>query len=311
MDNILDYSLNTVLLTISIVLLWKGAVWLVDSASKVGRRLGLSDLTVGLTIVAFGTSAPEFAVTIGAALQGHSDISVGNIVGSNIFNLGFILGGCAAFRSLTANTLIVRRDGLILLGSSLALLYFFSDLELSRLESGAMVAGLLGYLLLILVWKPETVIPTSKGVASWKDVLLIVVGIAAVILGGQILVRSASSLAALWGVSEWIIAITIVAGGTSAPEFVTSLVAAAKGHKGISLGNLIGSNLFNTLGVLGIAGAIRPMSIDGGSVVSLYFLIGISMLGVVFLWTGNRITRMEGGILAGTGLVLWGLSLLG
>jgi cation:H+ antiporter len=298
--------LNLGLLILSILLLWKGSDWLVESASRIGRKFNMSDLTIGLTIVAFGTSAPEFAVTVSAAVSGKADISVGNIVGSNIFNLGFILGGCAIFRALKTSPSIVYRDGGLLIGTTLLLTYMLHDHYLSRLEGIILFTGLIGYIFILFNQKRTAAasdVPAGK--ATWKDVPLLLAGIAGVVGGGHLLVESASELARMMGLSEWLIAVTIVAAGTSAPEFATSLMAAAKGRHGMSLGNLVGSDLFNLLGVLGLAGIIRNMHVAEDSMSSIYMLVGMCVLAVFFMRTGWKITKWEGALLVAIGLARW------
>jgi cation:H+ antiporter len=188
-----DWSLNIAILIGSCFALWKGSEWLVDSAARIGRRFRMSDTTIGLTIVAFGTSAPEFAVTVSAALRGQSNISVGNVVGSNIFNLGFILGGCVLFRELTTNRRLVYRDGFLLIAVTLLLVFFMWDNHLARWEGMVLFSGLIAYVALLL-FKRESVddeeIP--EGEASWKDLLFLLLGIAGVVGGGHFLVHSAS-----------------------------------------------------------------------------------------------------------------------
>ena len=303
--------LDLLLLIASIIMLWKGSGWLVDSAARIGRKFELSDLTIGLTIVAFGTSAPEFAVSISAAISGNSNISIGNVVGSNIFNLGFILGGCAMISALKTNPRVVYRDGTLLIITTLALVFFLYDSHMARWEGMVLLGGLIGYLALLFSKKEpvdEEEIP--GGMATWKDIPLLLLGILAVAAGGHLLVDSASNIARFLGVSEWVIAVTIVAAGTSAPEFATSLMAAARGKAGMSLGNLIGSDLFNLLGVLGVAGIIRPMTVTGSSFSSVVMLVGMCVVVVVFLRTGWKLSRWEGAILVVLGLIRWILDFL-
>ena len=296
---------DLLLIAISMGLLWKGSHWLVDSAVRIAHKLRMSDLTIGLTIVAMGTSAPEFAVTINAAVRGLADISVSNVVGSNIFNLGFILGGCAAIRSIKTTPALVWRDGLFLLGVSCVLVLFLSDLTLSAQEGFILLSGLVLYLG-YLFWKKAPMEETEPAEdVTWKDVPLFLLGIATVVCGGHVLVWSAVSLARSFGISEWVIGVTIVAAGTSAPEFATSLVAALKGRYGISAGNLIGSDLYNLLGVLGLAGILRPLTIDAAGLDSLYILVGMVFLVVVFMRTGFRVSRAEGYFLVGLNLIRW------
>lgn len=301
-------GLDGLLILVSIGLLWKGADVLVESAARIGRRMGLSELVIGLTIVAFGTSAPEFAVTLQAALAGRSDISVGNVVGSNIFNLGFVLGGVALIRGIGTSRSVVWRDALFLVGVTLLLRLFINDQHLVRAEGLTMIA-LLGVYLAILFWQRDGLIELDElasGQGGWRDGLLLLVGIAVVVGGGHLLVESASSLARAFGVSDWVIGVTIVAAGTSSPELFTSLVAASRGHHGISVGNLIGSDLFNLLGVLGLAAVINPrMVVDPEALASVSVLIAMVVLVLVFLRTGWRLSRLEGALLVGINAVRW------
>ena len=229
------------------------------------------------------------------------------------FNLGFILGGCAVFRALATNSRLVYRDGLLLIGTSLLLVWMLSDLHLARHEGIILFAGLIGYIALLFIAKngrsfDESEMPT--GLATWWDVPMLLIGISGVVGGGHLLVHSASYLAKAMGISDWVIAVTIVAAGTSAPEFATSLMAAAKGRAGISLGNLIGSDLFNLLGVLGIAGIIRPLAVSSQSLPSVYMLVGMCLLTVLFLRTGWTLRRWEGAVLIMIGLIRWTLDFL-
>jgi cation:H+ antiporter len=296
---------DILLIAVSMGLLWKGSHWLVDSAVRIAQKLRMSDLAIGLTIVAMGTSAPEFAVTINAAIRGLPDISVGNVVGSNIFNLGFILGGCAAIRSIRTTPALVWRDGLFLLGMSFVLAYFLHDLTLELHEGLILLVALVVYIGFLFIKKQPVEEKPADSQATWRDVLLLLLGIAAVVSGGHLLVWSAVSLARSFGISEWVIAVTIVAAGTSAPEFATSLVAALKGRYGISAGNLIGSDLYNLLGVLGLAGILRPLTIDAAGLGSIYILVGVVALVVVFMRTGFRVSRAEGFFLVGFNLIRW------
>ncbi len=295
----------------SIVGLWGGAVWIVESAVRIAKRLGLSELIIGLTVVAMGTSAPEFAVTVGAALQGQGDISVGNVIGSNIFNLGFILGGVAIVRAICTTKTMVVRDGGMLIVTSLLLLLFLWDHQMSRLEGGILMAFLVFYLG-YLIWKKEPIEDeVPKGDFHWWDVPRLAAGIALVVGSGHFLVESAVHLARLFHVSEWVIGVTIVAAGTSAPEFATSLIAVLRGRHGVSAGNLIGSDLFNLLGVLGLAAVIQPMKVDASAVSSILVLVGMVVLVVVFLMrTGWQISRWEGALLVSINVVRWILDFL-
>jgi len=303
--------IDCLLVVISIIMLWKGADWLVDSAAEIAHSLKISDLVVGLTVVAFGTSAPEFAVTISAALTGQTDISIGNVIGSNIFNLGFILGGTAIIRPIATNSKLFNRDGFFLLiTTALIFLLFFGvngwtpDDKYTKLEGLLLFSLLIGYIGFLFIKKdpPEEVKPST---ADLKSYIYFFIGLIMIVSGGHLMVKHASSVAHAMGVSDWVIAVTIVAAGTSAPEFATSVSAAIKGRHGIAIGNLIGSDLFNLLGVLGLAGMLNPTAISPdifNSVFLLVLMVGITLLMIRTNW---RIGRLEGTILVTINLVRW------
>lgn len=304
---------NSFLLLFSIVLLWFGANYLVGSSEKIANSFGISELIIGLTVVAFGTSAPEFAVTISAALKHQASISVGNIVGSNIFNLGFILGCVAIIQPVITNKKLVLRDSIFMLATTMLLVFFFftNEFTLDRLEGLVLFLLLFAYIAW-LFYKKETLdeeITTEK--AELKDYFIAPASIVVIALGGNLLVSSASAIAKTFGFPEWLIAITIVAAGTSAPEMVTSIVAVVKGKHGISAGNLIGSNIFNILGVLGLAGIINPLTLQPSSYQSLILLTGMILVVIVFMRTGWKVTRLEGAMLIAIGLMLWAVDFLG
>jgi len=284
--------------------LWGGAVWIVEGAGRVAKRLGVSELAIGLTVVALGTSAPEFAVTIMAALNGHADISVSNIVGSNIFNLGFILGGVALVRAVAVPRKLVYRDGLVLVGTALLLLFLMRDLRLERWEGGCMMLALCAYLGTLFLGRERLDEPPSGDMRRW-DVARLLGGLGLVFAGGHFLVGSACRLAEAAGLSEWTIGVTIVAAGTSAPEMATALVGVTRGRYGISVGSLIGSDLFNLLGVLGLAAVLNPMTIDASGYGSLVMMLAMVASVVVMMRTGWRLSRLEGAILVSLNLVRW------
>jgi cation:H+ antiporter len=299
----LEYGTSmTIALHITIILftfagLWKGADWVVESAARVARRLGLSELVIGLTVVAVGTSAPEFAVSITAAIKGQADITIGNVVGSNIFNLGFILAGVSFFGASIVSRRMLLRDGGMLVGTGLLLTAMLSDGLLDWWEGVLLLSLLLSYILFLFIQKNpiEEDIPT--GPFRWWDIPLIVVGIALVVISAHFLVGSASELARLAGVSEWLIGVTIVAIGTSMPELATSFIAIVRGHHGISIGNLIGSDLFNLLGVLGLAAVLRPLAVTADAWESIVLMAFFMVIVVVMMRTGWRISRTEAMIL--------------
>ena len=303
--------LDCILVLLSIIMLWKGAEWLVDSAAEIAHTLHVSDLVIGLTVVAFGTSAPEFAVTISAAFSGQSEISIGNVIGSNIFNLGFILGGTAVIRPITTSPKLFNRDGLYLLISTSIIFFMFFGLDgwtpsdaYSKTEGGFLFLMLIGYILYLFL-KKEPVEETHPHSATWLSYIYFIIGLISIVAGGHLMVTHASNVARYLGVSDWIIAVTIVAAGTSAPELATSITAALKGRHGIALGNLIGSDLFNLLGVLGLAGIINPTMIEQEIYFSVFNLIMMVGLVLLMIRTNWRISRIEGGILVAINLIRW------
>ena len=304
-------TINIVIVVISVIMLWKGADWLVEAAAEIAHSLKVSDLIIGLTVVAFGTSAPEFAVTISAAATSQTDISIGNVIGSNIFNLGFILGGTAIIRPIVTTKKMFERDGFFLLIST-SLIYFLffgfdgwtPDDSFSRLEGGLLFSLLIAYIAFLFIKKdpPEEVKPDDATLSTYAYFFL---GLFMIVVGGHLMVEHASIIARNIGVSDWVIAVTIVAAGTSAPEFATSIAAAFKGRHGIAVGNLIGSDLFNLLGVLGLAGMINPSQISEdiyGSLILLVLMVGLTLFMIRMSW---NISRTEGSILVIINLVRW------
>lgn len=303
--------LDCILVIFSIIMLWKGADWLVDSASEIAHTLKVSDLIIGLTVVAFGTSAPEFAVTISAAISQQTDISIGNVIGSNIFNLGFILGGTAIIHPITTSSKLFNRDGLFLLIITALIFFLFFGFDgwtpndsFTIIEGILLFSLLIGYVAFLFIKKdpPEEVHPHN---ASWKSYAFFMIGLFLIVYGGHLMVKHASSVAHYLGVSDWVIAVTIVAAGTSAPEFATSISAALKGRHGIALGNLVGSDLFNLLGVLGLAGMINPTLIGEDIYSSVFLLVIMVGITLFMIRTNWRISRAEGTILVVINLVRW------
>ena len=279
-----------------------GAKYVVDSAAALAQRAGVSPLVVGLTVVAFGTSAPEFGVTLVAAFEGQSSISVGNIVGSNIFNLGFILGSAALLVAIPTDALLVWRDALVLVGATMVLYLLVGlDLHLSLVDGAVLFALLISYL--AVVWRGRRLgTPTvleegelpAPALKPWRETGLLLFGLVMVGVASHYLIGSATALARSFGVSEWAIAVTVVAAGTSVPELATTLAGVVRGHMAISAGNVIGSDIFNVLGVLGVAGMLRPMALDPAARTSLLALTGMVLVVLVMMRSGWRVSRWEG-----------------
>ena len=264
---------------IGFVLLYFGAEWLVKGSSSLARSLGVTPIVIGLTVVAFGTSAPELVVSLISSIQGKSMIAVGNVVGSNICNIALVLGLSAVFQPIKSDPSVIKRDIPIMLGVSLYLLILTLNSKLGRIEGATLFSGIILYTFMnyYLAGKGnrETGVEAASEIESEleeigyvasrpKQIVLILIGIAGVVGGAQIVVDNAVIIMKVLGVSEKFIGLTIVAFGTSLPELATSVVAALRKEMDISIGNLVGSNVFNIMSVLGIASLVRPITIPGG-----------------------------------------------
>lgn len=287
----MDTFLNILKIVIGFILLIKGADFFVDGASAVAAKLGVPELVIGLTIVALGTSAPEAAVSLSAAIKGNNGISIGNIVGSNIMNIFVILGLTAVIKTLTVKRATVRIDIPVMIGATvLMILWGMINGKLTRVTGIIFLAILVAYLI-YLVWYSKHADISDEGehvkdIKGWLIPIFIVGGVAAIIFGSNIAVEGASGIAKLFGVSDRVIGLTIVAFGTSLPELMTSLTAARKGCVDIAIGNIVGSNLFNILFILGMTSTIIDLpyiskgtnfTVDGlvalGAAVLLFLLV--------------------------------------
>lgn len=290
-----------VLLLVGFALLIKGADFFVEGSSSVAKLLRVPTVIIGLTIVAFGTSAPELAVSLSASLAGSNDIAVGNVIGSNIFNLLVVVGVCGAIKPMAIDKMILYGDYLFsILAATVMLLLFAFDHSLSRLD-GVILLLLFAYFLYKMV--RNTLASRAAGgteedvvdvMSPFKSLVFILGGLAAIVAGGNIVVDSASSIAASFGLSETLIGLTVVAFGTSLPELVTSIVAAKKGESGMALGNVIGSNLFNILFVLAASATISPMKVDILSTFDGIFLIVSSAAAWFLAKSRFEVNRREG-----------------
>lgn len=296
-------------------LLWYGANWIVTSASLIARKYNVPELVIGLTIVAFGTSAPEFLVTINAAMRGQEAISLSNVVGSNIFNLGFILGIMAMIKPLPTGRKIIYRDGMLLFACTAVILLVSFTGQLGRLFGVGLVALLVGYLVWLARLKEspgeDELEELPERDARWYDWLLLLLGFGAIAVGGHLMVSAATTIATMLGVSTWVIGVTIVAAGTSLPEMVTCLAASVKGKNEMLLGNLIGSDFFNFAGVLGLTCLIRPLGVSEEARSSLIVLVGMVGLVLILLRTGWKVRRWEGALLVGINLLRWANDFMG
>ena len=302
--------LDIVLIVVGFVFLIKGADWLVGGSSGLAKKHNVSDLVIGLTIVAFGTSAPELVVNSIASIDKHSDIVYGNIVGSNNFNLFFILGIVALIFPITVQRSMIRKEIPFSLAIT-ALLMLLSNAVLgqkenilSRWDVGLMLLLFIGFL--YYMFKQSSAEPPAdeiqaKPLTNTKIWTFIVVGLGALVAGGRMVVTGAESIATDLGISEKIIALTIVAAGTSLPELVTSIVAASKRNSDIAIGNVIGSNIFNILFILSVSGLINPIAFQASFNREMLLLMGGTILVIIFMYTNkkHKIDRPEGALLLG------------
>ena len=296
-------------LVLGLVLLSVGADWLVKGAAELALRAGVTPLVIGLTVVAFGTSAPELLVSLQANLKPDSDpdIAVGNVVGSNICNIGLLLGLAALIRPLVVGSQVVRREVPILLGVTAAFMVMIWDGAVGRWEGGLLVVGIVLYTVSSIrmarrmpgdlqVDLPEDVVAESRGPA-WKSVLWVVVGLAALVYGADRLVFGGVSIARAIGVSEVVIGLTLVAVGTSLPELATTVAAARRNETDIIAGNIIGSNLFNIMAVMGLASVIKPIEVGALKHSDLWVMGAFTAALIPLLMRKARINRIEGGLL--------------
>ena len=284
------------LLLIGFVLLIKGADLFVDGSSSIAGILKVPSVIIGLTIVAMGTSAPEAAVSINAGLAGNSDISLGNIVGSNIFNLLVVIGACAVIFPAKSHEDILKRDLWWNIGVSVLLFALILNGNISRVEGILLLAVFIFYLgLMVRSAMKNRIEETPMDVLPlWKSLLFVFAGLAAVVFGGDMVVDNASLIAKTWGMSDTLVGLTIGAIGTSLPELVTSITASKKGDSGIALGNAVGSCLFNILFILGIASTLTPINAVPELIIDTAILIFVTIMILIVAKTGKKTNRAEG-----------------
>lgn len=325
--------MDYLLLAIGLVLLVVGADGLVKGAARLAASIGIPSLVIGLTVVAFGTSAPELAVSIRSALAGQSEMAIANVVGSNIFNVLFILGLAAIITPLAISRQLIRQDVPLMVLASMLVFYMIRDGVLSRLDAGILVVLLLAYTVFLFVQGKRTeaterasgannsVDPSTSGAApsdaasteqddevdalirgthpTWQNLLWIIGGLACLVAGANLLVNSAVNIARAFAVSEAVIGLTIVAVGTSLPEVMTSIVASIKGQRDIAVGNVVGSNIFNLLAVLGVSGVLSSNGLAGNEqLVQQDFpvMLAVALLCVPLFFTGAILSRIEGAL---------------
>lgn len=338
-------AINIVLLVLGVIIVLKGADWLTDGAVNIATRFGVSQMVIGLTIVAMGTSMPEFCVSMVSALKGTPDLAVGNVVGSNTLNTLLIVGCSALVAPIMVKRSSVKRDIPFAVVASLLMLLFFLDGAIGRVDAAVLFAGFCLFMFVTLKYAkttegPAAAVATSgatttgiseastsqassseasssetsapeasssetsaqeasqaSGTSMLKAVVMLVVGLLCLIAGSNMFVDNASFVASSLGVSDAVIGLTIVAGGTSMPELATSMVSAKKGNSDIAIGNVIGSNVFNILMIIGITGLVKPMHIAGITTLDLIMMLASMLLMWFFCRTTYKVKRWEGAVL--------------
>lgn len=313
---------NVVILLIGFVLLVKGADYFVEGSSSVAKKFGIPSIIVGLTIVAMGTSFPELAVSVTAGLSGSNEIAISNVVGSNIFNLIVVLGVCSIISPIKVDKEVMKRDMPFLIFITFILVAFvcdrvfpWTDLSkdgegvglLSRFDSIIFIILFIAYMFVTVTSalahmksnkaKSDDSEDDSEEVKTWLAIVFIVGGIIAIKFGGDFVVNSASYIATEFGMSETLVGLTIVAVGTSLPELVTSIVAAKKGETSLAIGNVVGSNIFNILLILGVSGTIHPITVIMDNCIDLFIVLICTVLVFIFAKLKDDISRFEGAVM--------------
>ena len=296
-------------------LLYIGAQTLIKGGTGLALRLGLTPLVIGLTVIAYGTSSPEMVVSLQAALSGNGAISIGNVVGSNICNIALILGFCALVSPVTASSQIIRREIPIMIAVSVLLCVFLLDDALARWEGAVLFLGVIAYTVTTVRAARKESASDRAAASEFKSEIehgghagpkklslgaaigFTLLGLGVLVAGSHFFVGGAVTLAAGWGISQTVIGLTIVAVGTSMPEFATSLMAAIRKNSDVAIGNIVGSNIFNIVGILGLCALIKPMSAPGISLIDLGMMLVIAIALLPLCKTGGKISRIEGGVL--------------
>ena len=285
-------------------MLYFGADWLVQGAITLALHLGLSPLIVGLTVVALGTSVPEALVSVQAAIGNQGGLAIGNVVGSNILNIALILGLSALISPLKVDSHLVKADVPLLAGATFMLIVLLEDFHISRMEGAFLLLCIVGYVVGNIMTVKRTSpdkdkiegmeVPDDPGKTLWRDIGLLIVGIITLGFGANFLVTGAVDLARIWGLSEALIGLTIVSIGTGTPELATALMAAYRKNSDLAIGNAVGSNLFNIMFVLGLAGLVAPLDATGINSSDLYVMLAVTLLLLPTVWTGRVLDRKEG-----------------
>lgn len=295
--------MDYIILVISLAIIIVGAMLLTDGSVAVARRFRVPEFVVGLTIMAVGTSMPELTVSFMSAINGHGEMAIGNVVGSNIFNVFAILGVCALFSPIVFTRTNVRRDiPLCIIASLMFTVMTLIGGNISHIEGAILLISYVAMIIYMIRVEKREVAPvvedSAPAMPTWRIPVWIVLGLAGLIFGGDIFVESASNIARAWGVSEATIAITLVAGGTSMPELASSLVSILKGKTSLALGNILGSNISNILLILGLCGSTTPLTMGGVAMTDIYVALaaaGFIMLSALVIGR-DKLTRFEGAV---------------
>ena len=310
--------LSVVLVVVGLLLLVGGGELLVRGAVRLAERFGLSKTVIGLTVVAWGTSMPELVVSLGAALKGSPDLAIGNVVGSNIFNVTAVLGFSALIAPLTVHGNTIRMEWPVMLLTAVQLHMLSRDGSIDRLEGAFFALTLLVFVAYSLylsrtATKSEeaefaSALATERAIPLWLASGFVLVGVGLLVFGADLMVEGATAIAGSFGVSEAVIGLTVVAAGTSLPELAASCVAAYRGHSDVAIANVVGSSIFNVTGILGITALVSPLPI-GEVTLSRdnVWMMATTLLLFPLLRSGMRISRIEGGLLAGCFVIYWGV----
>jgi cation:H+ antiporter len=312
----MSLTVALLLVVVGLALLAGGGEALVRAATTLAELVGVSPAVIGLTVVAIGTSLPELVVSLVAATEGKPDLAIANVVGSNIFNVAATLGLTALLLPLPVHGNAVRLEWPVMFGASALLFAVARDGVVGRFDAGVFLVALVLFIAYsVYVARRGVTAPEARELAEQVEardidtptgaparpivpLVVLVVGLAALVVGGRLLVDGAVALARLAGLSERVIGLTIVAGGTGAPELATSLMAALRGRTDVAIANMIGSNIFNILGILGVTALVQPIPVDAAVVATdLWWMLGTALLLLPLLWTGKRLSRVEGGLL--------------
>ena len=298
--------LDIIIIIIGIVCVLKGADFLTEGAAALARRVNIPEIVIGLTIVAAGTSAPELFVSLVSALKGTPDLAVGNVVGSNTMNCMLIVGCAAMVAPMTISRSTVKKDIPFAVGASVLLMLLALNNFLGRFDGILLLAGFVSFMVYSLRQAKNgqgDATTEEKQQNPWLSALYIVLGLVGLVIGSNLFVDHASSLALALGISEGVVGLTVVAGGTSLPELATSVVAARKGQSAIAIGNVIGSNVFNILLILGLTATISPLQIEGITTIDMAVMLISVTIVWLFSFTRYTVERWEGAVLVGGYLV--------